>query len=345
MTKKIKVLIVDDSALIRQMLKEVFAALDDVEVVGTAADPFIARDKIKRLNPDVLTLDVEMPRMNGLQFLGNLMRLRPMPVVMVSTLTEAGAPETLEALEVGAVDYIAKPKAKDEDEFRQFAESLSEKVRIAATARVRPYSPGQKTSAPPLSKIQYQRLICIGASTGGTEAIRELLSDVPENCPPIVITQHIPGVFSASFSMRLNRCLAMEVLEAEDGMEVRSGRVIIAKGDKHLTFRKQGNQTVCQLLDTERVNRHRPAVEVMFDSIAEVISPAKLVAVMLTGMGADGASAMKRLKDAGASCLAQDESTSVVWGMPKAAYDLEAVEELVPLPDMAPKMLKAAQLP
>lgn len=345
MTEKIKVLIVDDSALIRKMLKEVFARLDDVEVVGTAADPFIAREKIKSLNPDVLTLDVEMPRMNGLQFLGNLMRLRPMPVVMVSTLTEAGAPETLEALEIGAVDYIAKPKAKDEAEFRVFAESLSEKVRMAAGARVRPYTPGKKKAAPPLAKIQYKRMVCIGSSTGGTEAMRELLEDVPENCPPIVITQHIPEVFSASLAMRLNRSLAMEVLEAEDGMEVRPGRVIIARGNKHLKFKKQGAQIVCQLADTERVNRHKPAVEVMFDALAEVTPANKLVAVMLTGMGSDGAHAMKRLKDNGAHCLAQDESTSVVWGMPKAAYDLGAVDEVISLPNLASKVLKAAQLP
>lgn len=345
MTERIKVLIIDDSALIRQMLKEVLTGSDDIDVVGTAADPFIAREKIKRLNPDVLTLDVEMPRMSGLQFLGNLMRLRPMPVVMVSTLTEAGAPETLEALEIGAVDYIAKPKAKDAVEFSDFAESLLEKVRMAAKARLRPYNPVKRTPVPALAKVPYKRMICIGASTGGTEAIRELLGGLPQNCPPVVITQHIPEVFSASFAMRLDRSLAMEVREAEDGLKVLPGRVIIAKGNKHLTFRKQGVHIVCQLSDTERVNRHKPAVEVMFDAIAQVTPATKLVAVMLTGMGADGAKAMKRLKDAGARCLAQDESSSVVWGMPKAAYDLGAVDEMVSLSNIASKMLKAAQLP
>ena len=345
MTNRIKVLIIDDSALIRQMLKEVLTGSDDIDVVGTAADPFIAREKIKRLNPDVLTLDVEMPRMSGLQFLSNLMRLRPMPVVMVSTLTEAGAPETLEALEIGAVDYIAKPKAKDVVEFSDFVENLLEKVRMAAKARLRPYNPVQRTPVPTLAKVPYKRMICIGASTGGTEAIRELLGGLPQNCPPVVITQHIPEVFSASFAMRLDRSLAMEVREAEDGLKVLPGRVIIAKVNTHLTFRKQGVHIVCKLSDTERVNRHKPAVEVMFDAIAQVTPATKLVAVMLTGMGADGAKAMKRLKDAGARCLAQDESSSVVWGMPKAAYDLGAVDEMVSLSNIASKMLKAAQLP
>lgn len=343
MAEKIKVLIVDDSALIRQMLKEIFATIDEVEVVGTAADPYIARDKIKRLNPDVLTLDVEMPRMNGLQFLGNLMRLRPMPVVMVSTLTEAGAPETLEALELGAVDFIAKPKAQDQAEFQQFAASLKEKILMAARARVRAYSGDKKVAPQPVSKIPYHKWICIGSSTGGTEAIRELLGSVPVNCPPIVITQHIPGVFSSSFAMRLNRALPMEVLEAEEGMEVRPGRVIIARGDYHLTFRKEGTRVVCQLNDGERVNRHKPSVEVMFDSLQQQVPASKLVSVMLTGMGRDGAEAMQRLHDAGAVALAQDEASCVVWGMPKAAYDLGAVDELVSLPNMAAKMLKAAQ--
>lgn len=345
MTEKIKVLVVDDSALVRQMLKEVFATQGEIEVVGTAADPYIARDKIKQLNPDVITLDVEMPRMNGLQFLGNLMRLRPMPVVMVSTLTEAGAPETLEALELGAVDYIAKPQAKDPEEFAKFSARLIEKVLMAAKARVRPYNPAKHKITPPLAKIQHHRMIVVGSSTGGTEAIREVLEHLPENCPPVVITQHIPEVFSASLAMRLDRTMAMEVLEAEDGMVVRPGRVIIAKGNKHLAFKKEGNQIVCQLVGGGRVNRHQPSVEVMFDSIADVTSANKLVAVMLTGMGADGAEAMKRLHDGGAACLAQDESTSVVWGMPKAAHDIGAVDELVSLPNMAAKMLKAAQMP
>lgn len=341
MSEKIKVLIVDDSALIRQMLKEIFSGLEDVEVVGTASDPFIARDKIKRLDPDILTLDVEMPRMNGLQFLGNLMRLRPMPVVMVSTLTEAGAPETLEALELGAVDYIAKPVAKDPEEFRQFSETLAEKVRMAAKAKVRPYTGNKKPPAP--SKIQYHKWVCIGSSTGGTEAIRELLSDVPANCPPIVITQHIPAVFSASFAMRLDRSMAMEVREAEEGLEVRPGRVIIAKGDYHLGFRRYGNRIVCQLSDGERVNRHKPSVEVMFNSLQSLVPAEKLVSVMLTGMGSDGAQAMKALRDAGAVGLAQDEETSVVWGMPKAACDHDAVDAVISLPKMAERMLKEAQ--
>jgi len=345
MTEKVKVLIVDDSALIRQMLKEIFDSTPHIEVIGTAADPYIARDKIKQLNPDVITLDVEMPRMTGLQFLANLMRLRPMPVVMVSTLTEAGAPETLEALEVGAVDFIEKPKARDDNEIREFGQRLVEKVVMAAGARVRPYSGERKAPPVPVAKVPFHKWICIGSSTGGTEAMREVLNGVPANCPPILITQHIPEVFSASLAMRLNSALPMEVVEAANGTVVRPGRVIIARGDRHLEFRKEGTQIVCQLSDGERVNRHKPSVEVMFDSLRQLVPARKLVSVMLTGMGKDGAEAMKRLHDEGAFTLAQDEATSVVWGMPKVAYELGAVDELVALPKMAERMLKAALQP
>lgn len=343
MTDKIRVLIVDDSALIRNMLADVFSASDEIEVVGMAADPYIARDKIKRLNPDVLTLDVEMPRMNGLQFLLNLMRLRPMPVVMVSTLTESGAPETLEALEIGAVDFLEKPRARSEEEFSQFAANLKEKVLMAARARVRPYTGNTIPQVRQTSAAEYHKLICIGASTGGTEAIREVLNEVPANCPPIVITQHIPEVFSASFAMRLDAALPMEVLEARDGLEVCAGRVIIAKGNRHLTFRREQHRIVCQLSDAERVNRHKPSVDVMFDAFADVVSAKKIVAVMLTGMGRDGAEAMKRMHDSGALTIAQDEATSVVWGMPGAASEAGAVDHLIALPKIAGRMLEAAQ--
>ncbi|MAD45733.1 MAG: chemotaxis response regulator protein-glutamate methylesterase [Oceanospirillaceae bacterium] len=345
MENRIRLLIVDDSILIRKMLKEVFQFADDIEVVGMAADPYIAREKIKQLNPDVLTLDVEMPKMNGLQFLGNLMRLRPMPVVMVSTLTEAGAPATLDALEMGAVDYIPKPTAQDEASFRKFADRLIEKVRMAASARVQPIT-GKKTlnvNPVPQPDVVYSRMIAVGSSTGGTEAIRELLSTVPSTCPAIVITQHIPPVFSASLATRLDRNLAMEVREACNGLEVRPGRVIIAHGDFHLKFRREGQKLLCVLDDSERINRHRPSVEVMFDSLAQEVDSKKLVAVMLTGMGTDGAQAMKRLHDAGVPGLAQDESSSVVWGMPKAVVDLGAADQVLPLRKMAEAMLKEAR--
>ncbi len=347
MGKKIRLLIVDDSILIRKMLSEVFAESEDIEVVGMAADPFIAREKIKQLSPDVLTLDVEMPKMNGLQFLSNLMRLRPMPVVMVSTLTESGAPATLDALEMGAVDYIAKPKAESEEQFRKFAEQLRDKVRMAAGARVQPLAGVRKPRVgavpPPSSTTSYKRIVAVGSSTGGTEAIREMLLGVPAVCPPIVITQHIPPVFSASLAMRLNSNLPMEVLEAAEGLEVKTGRVIIAHGDYHLRFRRDGSSIYCVLDDGEKVNRHRPSVEVMFDSLGELMPADKVVAVMLTGMGADGAAAMKRLHDKGVKTVAQDENSSVVWGMPRAAYELGAVDEVLPLASIADAMVDAAR--
>ena len=344
MDTRIRLLIVDDSILMRKMLSEVFETSPDIEVVGMAADPFIAREKIKQLNPDVLTLDVEMPKMNGLQFLNNLMRLRPMPVVMVSTLTEAGAPATLDALEMGAIDYIAKPTAQDEASYLKFAGRLIEKVRMAANARVQPIA-GKKNlrvNPAPQPDAKYSKMIAVGSSTGGTEAIRELLSTVPSTCPPIVITQHIPPVFSASLATRLDRSLAMEVREACDGLEVKPGRVIIAHGDFHLTFRKEGQSLYCVLSDAEKVNRHRPSVEVMFDSLAKYVDCKKLVTVMLTGMGADGAMAMKRRHDEGAVTLVQDEASSVVWGMPKAVVDLEAADQILPLSKIAAAMLKEA---
>lgn len=339
---KTRVLIIDDSALIRKMLTEILSSCDDIEVVGTAADPFIAREKIKLLSPDVLTLDIEMPRMTGLQFLRNLMRLRPMPVIMVSTLTERGAPETLEALEMGAVDYICKPKAQTETKLRIFAEELVSKVRMASTARVQPFQPNKVWVPVAKSSASYSRVIAVGASTGGTEAIKTLLTSVPENCPPILITQHIPKVFSTSFAERLDRHLAMDVFEAQEGMIIRSGCVYIAPGDYHLTIVKSGTKMVCHIVQTEKVNRHRPAVDVMFNSILDVYG-SKVVAVILTGMGNDGAQAMLKLKQAGAITYAQDEATSVVWGMPQAAFNLGAVDEVLPLQKITEKMLQAAQ--
>ena len=339
---KIRVLVIDDSALIRQMLTEILNSRDDIEVVGSAEDPLVAREKIKQLSPDVLTLDIEMPKMTGLQFLKNLMRLRPMPVVMVSTLTERGAPETLEALELGAVDYICKPKAKTETKLRIFADDLVDKVRMASTARVQPFQEKKAPQAIVPITGAFQRIIAVGASTGGTEAIKTLLSTVPSNCPPILITQHIPKVFSTSFAERLNRCLEMEVFEAQEGMIIRPGCVYIAPGDFHLTIATSGAKKVCRIIQTEKVNRHRPAVDVMFNSILDSYG-SKVVAVMLTGMGADGANGMLRLKQAGAITYVQDQATSVVWGMPQAAFNIGAVDEVLPLQNISQQMLKSAQ--
>lgn len=339
---KVRVLVIDDSALIRKMLTEILNSRDDIEVIGTAADPFIAREKIKQLSPDVLTLDIEMPKMTGLEFLQNLMRLRPMPVIMVSTLTERGAPETLEALELGAVDYICKPKANTEAKLKIFSEDLVNKVRMASTAHVRPFERSKISAPVPQPGAVYSKVIVVGSSTGGTEAIKELLTSVPSNCPPILITQHIPKMFSTSFAERLDRYSAMEVFEAQDGMIVRPGCVYLAPGDFHLTVRKSGTKVVCQVIQTEKVNRHRPAVDVMFNSVLDLYG-ANVVAIMLTGMGSDGAQGMLNLKQAGATTYAQDEATSVVWGMPQAAFNLGAVDEVLPLQQIAAKMLRAAQ--
>ena len=344
--KKIRVLIIDDSALVRKMLKEVFDSTPDIEVVGAANDPLIARDKIKQLSPDVLTLDIEMPKMDGLQFLSNLMRLRPMPVVMVSTLTEKGAPETFEALEMGAVDYICKPQAKTEADFIAFAQALCDKVRIAAAAKVQPVDSRRRSTSRVITREKYEnyrRIVCIGSSTGGTEAISDLLAGLPVNCPPIVITQHIPEVFSASLAKRLNNRYPMEVLEATDNMEVCTGRVIIAQGGKHLRFCKRGDKIFTLIDDGPKQNLHKPSVDVMFESLLQTVGGKNLVAGMLTGMGSDGAVAMKRLHDEGAITVAQDESTCVVFGMPKAAWELGAVDQLLPLDSIAEELVKSAR--
>lgn len=340
--KKIRVLVIDDSALIRKMLIEILNSCSDIEVVGSAEDPIDAREKIKQLSPDVLTLDIEMPKMSGLQFLKNLMRLRPMPVIMVSTLTERGAPETLEALEVGAVDYICKPKANTDVKLKIFSNELITKVRMASSAHVQPYRQNKTVMALTKSEAGYSKIIAIGASTGGIEAIKEVLASVPAHCPPILISQHIPKVFSTSFAERLDRFLEVSVFEAQEGMLIRPGCVYIAPGDYHLTVASSGNNKVCRIIQTERVNRHRPAVDVMFESILSMYG-SSVVAVMLTGMGNDGAHGMLKLKQAGAITYAQDEATSVVWGMPQAAYKLGAVDELLPLSKITEKMLKSAQ--
>jgi len=339
----IKVLIVDDSPLIRGILTEVIQQADDLEVVGSAEDPYQAREMIKTLNPDVITLDIEMPKMDGISFLRNLMRLRPMPVVMISTLTQQGSPITLEALEIGAVDFIAKPKVNVAEQLQHYAETVQEKVRTAATARLRPYRTSEaavhKAQLPTGQSFERNAIIAIGASTGGTEAIKEVLVQMPKDAPPIVITQHIPPVFSTSFAMRMDKTCAMHVKEAEDGDILEFGRVYIAPGDKHLRVVSKGLNKVCVLDDGELVNRHKPAVDVLFDSLQPF---AKYVsAVLLTGMGSDGARGMLGLLEAGAKTAAQDEQTSVVWGMPKAAVDMNAAQKVLPLQSVAAHLLKS----
>jgi two-component system chemotaxis response regulator CheB len=338
----IKVLIVDDSILIRKVLTEIFSKQPDIEVVGTAADPLIAREKIKTLKPDVITLDIEMPKMDGITFLRNLMRLRPMPVVMISTLTQKGAPATLEALEIGAVDYIGKPSADKPELLSQYADEIIEKVKTASVANVnRLEVQANRDSTNVIKPIEKQGLskngfIVIGASTGGTEAIRELLCMLPVDTPPIVITQHIPPVFSASFAKRINGLIHQSVCEAHDGDKIMAGHVYIAPGDKQFAVIQKGGHYYCNVFDGERVNLHKPSVEVLFDSVTALPMLAKRsIGIMLTGMGADGAKAMLRLKQAGCYNVVQDRESSVVWGMPGAAVELGAAACVLPLNQIA----------
>ncbi len=353
----IRVLVVDDSALIRKLLTEMLSSDPAIEVVGTATDPFDAREKIKRLNPDVLTLDVEMPRMDGVTFLRNLMRLRPMPVLMVSTLTEQGAEITLDALRYGAVDFVTKPKVDVTHTLQDYREEILSKVKVAARARVRQLQAAPPVGAdrhiaeslsvdrviPPSPRSHFRttdRLIAIGASTGGTEAIREVLERLPPvTTPGIVITQHIPASFSGPFAQRMNRCSALEVREAADGEQILPGHVYIAPGDRHLIVVRDGARWRCRLSDDVPVNRHRPSVDVLFRSVAQSAG-ANALGVILTGMGKDGAVGLKEMRDAGAFTIAQDEASSIVWGMPGAAVACGGVAEILPLDDVAAGILR-----
>lgn len=333
----IKVLIVDDSALVRQLLTELLNQDPGIEVVGSAPDPLIARERIKQLNPDVLTLDVEMPRMDGLKFLENLMRLRPMPVVMVSSLTQKGAQTTFAALEMGAVDFVAKPTLGVSEGLEASADELIRKVKIAAQARpqARQDMPAPAAVAKrPMGYETTDRLIAIGASTGGTEAVRAVLSQLSADSPGIVIAQHIPEAFSESFAERLNKSSALDVCQASDGDQIRPGHAYVAPGDDHLEVRRSGARWYCKLHKGPPVNRHRPSVDVLFDSVARSAGH-NACGVILTGMGDDGARGMKHMQEAGAITIAQDEATSVVWGMPGAAVRMGGVDKQCPLQDVA----------
>jgi two-component system chemotaxis response regulator CheB len=355
--QKVRVLIVDDSALVRKVLTTMLESDPGIEVVGTAADPLIARDKIKLLNPDVLTLDVEMPRMDGLTFLDNLMRLRPMPVVMVSTLTERGADVTLRALELGAVDFFTKPPADLANTFMDHAPEICAKVRLAAGAKPRERASVSKLEVAPrlsadavLPRAQTAgtrggtRIIAIGASTGGTEAIRVVLEAMPPTAPPIVITQHIPAAFSGPFAARMDSCSAMRVMEARDGQPIQAGHAYIAPGSQHLLVMWDGAKHVCRLHDGPPVNRHKPAVDVLFRSMVASVGAAA-IGVLLTGMGDDGARGLGELKEIGAPTLVQDEASSVVWGMPGAAWKAGAANEMLPLDAIAARLLALAHTP
>ena len=366
----IKVLIIDDSALVRQLLTEILNSAPGIKVVGVAHDPFMAREKIKQLNPDVLTLDVEMPKMDGITFLGNLMRLRPMPVVMVSSLTEHGADITLQALELGAVDFVSKPKTDLAHTLDDYADEIVEKVRIAAKAKVRALErpaverkpiaakrvdekrivekriPEKNSADAILSKRHMPRhfkttdkIIAIGASTGGTEAIKQVLVQLPADTPGVVITQHIPEAFSKPFANRMDGVAAMKVFEAKDGQQILPGHVYIAPGNRHMLIARDGARYVCKLNDGPPVNRHKPSVDVLFRSVAQNVGP-NAVSVILTGMGNDGANGMQEMKQEGAPTIAQDEASSVVWGMPGEAVRLGCVDKVLPLSRIAKEILK-----
>jgi len=353
---KIKVLIVDDSALVRKLLTEMLSSAPSIEVVGVAQDPYIARDKIKELNPDVLTLDVEMPRMDGLTFLKNIMRLHPMPVVMVSSLTEQGADVTLRALEAGAIDFVTKPKIDLADGLVEYQDELIAKIKTAAAVsktallmRASTMDTPKKQSADVVLEKSVtkhyrttDRLIAIGASTGGTEAIKDVLVTMPPDSPGIVIAQHIPEAFSEPFAKRMDGLCAINVRHAEDNEQILPGHAYVAPGSAHLMVVRDGAKYRCKLNDGPPVNRHRPAVDVLFRSVAQNAGP-NAVGVILTGMGDDGANGLYEMHEAGAKTIAQDEKTSVVWGMPGEAVKRGGVDFILPLNRVCKKVVELVQ--
>lgn len=338
--KPIRVLIVDDSPTICRILTEVLSRDSEIEVIGNAPEPNAARRMIRELNPDVITLDVEMPNMNGIEFLEKIMRLRPMPVVMVSTMTQRGAEITLAALELGAVDYYAKPTENVAALLDAGAAELSQKIKTAAHARVQPRSGNvlQNIATDDSSFEPSDKIVAIGSSTGGVEALLQILSHYPRRCPPTVITQHMPANFTASFAQRLNKLCKPEVREAVDGALLDTGHVYIAPGgETHLEVTGRVSLR-CALTRGELTSGHRPSVDVLFKSVARNIGN-RAVGVLLTGMGRDGAEGLKAMRDCGASTIGQDEASSVVYGMPRAAFEIGAVERQLPLGKIGPEIL------
>lgn len=331
------VLIIDDSALMREMLARSIGRDGDLEVVGLAADPLEAREKIRALNPDVVTLDIEMPNMNGLKFLHKLMRLRPMPVVMVSSLTHKGATETLLALELGAVDFVPKPKASPAQSFERFGALLREKLRAAALADVKGIAMRLGSRPPePLQPViaASGAVIALGASTGGVEAIRAVLSGLPVDCPPVLVAQHMPTGFTSRFAARLDEVTQLSVSEAKDGVVLKPGHAYVAPGDHHLGVRQTAGGLACRISREDPLSGHRPSVDFLFSSVAEAVGPLA-VAAILTGMGRDGANGLKRLRDAGAHTIGQNKASALVYGMPRVAFEEGAVIEQVSLDAVA----------
>lgn len=347
---KIKVLVIDDSALMRALLTEVINSASDMEVVAVAPDPLEAREMIKKSNPDVITLDIEMPKMDGLEFLERLMRLRPTPVVMISSLTARGSDATLRALELGAVDYVSKPRVDPGCGLGEYANEICDKIRVAHAARHRvtvshaqPVGSVRHPEPRPLaleSRGLADRLIAIGASTGGTEAIKTVLSTMPENSPGIVIVQHMPEAFTPSFAKRLDGLCRVRVKEAEHGDRIEAGHAYLAPGHSHLLVRRRGSDYMCELSSGPPVNRHRPSVDVLFESVAEQARD-RVIAALLTGMGKDGAKGMLAIRKAGGYNIVQNEATCVVYGMPREAVAVGAVHECVALSDVAGRVLSA----
>ncbi|HVW93075.1 MAG TPA: chemotaxis response regulator protein-glutamate methylesterase [Devosia sp.] len=338
----IKVLVIDDSALIREVLSRVLAQDRDIEVVGTAADPIEGRQKIKTLNPDVVTLDIEMPNMNGLAFLERLMKLHPLPVVMVSTLTTRGASETMLALELGAVDFVAKPNANLTGGLDAFGANLRDKIRAAAHSDVAGRAMRAPAPAVPIRTAAAPRgaLIAIGASTGGVEAIRAVLSNIPADCPPIVIAQHMPMAFTQRFAARLDELVEVKVVEAEDRLPLEAGHAYVAKGDYHLRVERSSGQLKCRLMQDPLVSGHRPSVDALFESVAQTVGP-MAVGAILTGMGRDGARGLKLMRDAGAHTVGQSPGSALVYGMPRVAFEEGAVVEQAPVEQVAARLVAA----
>lgn len=346
----IKVLVIDDSALVRSLLSEIISRQPDMEVVGTAPDPLVAREKIKALNPDVLTLDVEMPKMDGLAFLERLMRLRPMPVVMVSSLTEKSSSVTLQALELGAFDFVTKPKVDISSGLTEYADELADKIRGAAKARIRPLvrhavvpPAHRKNSADVVLPVEHrsfattEKVVLIGASTGGTEALKTVLADLPADSPAILITQHMPEAFTKTFAKRLDGLCTIAVKEAEHGERVLPGHAYLAPGNRHLMLKRSGANYMIELSDGPPVSRHRPSVDVLFRSGANCAGK-NAVGIILTGMGDDGAAGMLEMRQTGAHTMAQDEESCVVFGMPKEAIARGGVDEVVPLTEVSHRL-------
>jgi two-component system chemotaxis response regulator CheB len=351
--RKIRVLAVDDSALMRALMTRIVNDNHDMEMVGTAPDPLIARQMIKDLNPDVLTLDIEMPKMDGLDFLERLMRLRPMPVVMVSSLTNRHSEISLRALELGAADVVGKPSSSSAESLQIYADQMTDKIRAASQVQLgllpkssvaTPVSSSVPSGVLNSTMLRPTGLIAIGASTGGTEAISSVLRRLPETCPPVVMTQHMPAGFTTSFVQRLDRICALKVHEAEDGQKIEPGHAYLAPGGiAHLAIRRVGSELRAQLIESDPVNRHRPAVDVLFESVAQVMGN-RARAALLTGMGKDGAKGLLAMRLAGADTIVQDEASCVVFGMPKEALLIGASDEAVALEHIAARLYSGKKI-